>query len=112
MHIATGGEAAMLHAELSRLLDEVLAEGLARQALRQHARRADVRSGSAVLGGAHSQLAYGAIFDELLAQLLRLSPSGYDAPRPNGGGGAPPAAPKEVWLHVPSESDESDAELS
>ena len=111
-HVTTGGEAAMMHAEFSRILHEVLAEGLARQALSHAQRRADVREGSAVLGRAHSRLAYGAMFDELLAQLQRLSPSGFDAPRPRGGAksGGGGGAPKEAWLHVPSESDESDAE--
>ena len=92
-HVQTNGEALLMQREAARLLDELLADGLARHALRLSQRRDEVMT-SAVLRGVHSQLAYSAVADEMIAQLVRVCASGYDAP-------------KRAAFELPSESEES-----
>ena len=70
--------------QAAQLLDEMVAEGLARRALsvgQEHAQLAN----SAVFGTAHERIAYAALVDEMLAQLRALAASGLEA-------GVPPPA--------------------
>lgn len=90
-HVATNGEVLLLQRQAAELLDQLIAEGLARRALAvgQETRNLE---GSAVFGEVHHRIAYTALVDEMLAQLRELSASGLEA-------GVPP---------VPLETDTED----
>ena len=64
----------MLQRHAAHWLDEIIAEGLCRHAIERVERRGD----SQVLTEAHTQLAYGAMLDEMLAQLLTVSATGRE----------------------------------
>ena len=80
-----------------------MGEGLARRALSVGQEHRQLAS-SAVLGAAHSRLAYQALVDEFLAQLRVLSSSGLEA-------GVPPPA-EETDTGSDSEGDIAAAPLS
>ena len=92
-HIATGGEALLLQRQAARLLDQMVAEGLARRSLAT-GQAEDALSSSYVMGRAHEVIVYSAMVDEMLAQLVALGASGLEQGVPD----------------TPSESDESDDE--
>ena len=78
--------ALLLQRQAAQLLDEMVAEGLARRALAVGQEHAQLQT-SAVFGRAHERIAYGALVEEMLAQLVALAPSGLEA-------GVPPQAPE------------------
>lgn len=84
--LASRGEGALLQRASGQMLDEMLADGLCRHAMRL-ARRQQRVQGSRVLGSVHRQLANRAMLEELLAQLQLLSASGLEGV---GAGEAPP----------------------
>ena len=77
-HVSTHGEVLLLQRVQAQLLDELIAEGLSRRAMSVHHRALDLSS-SAVFSEAHHRIAYGAMVDEMLAQLRLLSASGLEA---------------------------------
>ena len=77
-HVATNGEVLLLQREAAQLLDKLVAEGLARRALAIGQGHSDLQA-SAVMRAAHERLAYGALVDEMLAQLRALAASGLEA---------------------------------
>jgi hypothetical protein len=85
-HVATSGEVLLLQRQAAQLLDELVAEGLARRALSVGQEHSQLQS-SAVFSAAHQRIAYGALVDEMLAQLRVLAASGLEA-------GVPPIAPE------------------
>ena len=90
-HVATNGEVLLLQRQAAELLDQLIAEGLARRALAVGQETRNLED-SAVFGEVHHRIAYTALVDEMLAQLRELSASGLEA-------GVPP---------VPLETDTED----
>ena len=84
--LAARGEGALLQRAGGMMLDEMLANGLCRHALRLARRQSSVRD-SLILGSAHRQLANRAMLEEMLAQLQGLSASGLEGA---AAGEAPP----------------------
>jgi len=76
--LASRGEGALLQRASGQMLDDMLADGLCRHAMRTARRQAKVRD-SPVLASIHRQLANRAMLEELLAQLQLLSASGLEA---------------------------------
>lgn len=85
-HVATGGEVLLLQRQAAQILDELVAEGLARRALAVGLEHSQLQS-SAVFRVAHQSIAYSALVDEMLAQLRALAASGLEA-------GVPQVAPE------------------
>jgi hypothetical protein len=83
-HVATNGEVLLLQRQAAELLDELVGEWLARRALAVGREHQQLQS-SAVFSAAHTRIAYGALVDEMLAQLRMLAASGLEA-------GVPPVA--------------------
>ena len=77
-HLSTQAEVLLLQRVQAQLLDELIAEGLGRRALSVHHRALDLYE-SAVFSEVHQRIAYGALMDEMLAQLRVLSASGLEA---------------------------------
>ena len=98
-HVATSGEVLLLQRQAAQMLDELVAEGLARRALSVGQEHSQLHS-SAVFSAAHQRIAYSALVDEMLAQLRVLAASGLEA-------GVPPVAP-ETDTDGEEEDDEDD----
>ena len=98
--LASRGEGALLQRASGMLLDEMLANGLCRHALRLARRQSSVRD-SLILGSAHRQLANRAMLEEMLAQLQGLSASGLEGER---AGETPPETPTESEAELDDEA--------